>query len=108
MEKELSHKIILLQRAIAANSRVSFNYDNLPRVVEPYHLGILGSDLQLHCYQVSGASHSGGTPEWRNFAVTGMEFLVISPPSFAIRHSYHPENSQYTEIFFSVLDQQSG
>lgn len=89
----------VLAKAINHRKLVTFYYENKKRIVEPYHYGMLGEKLQLHCFQVEGDSESGGIPQWRNFQLTLIKKPHIQSKShFSIRTSYHPENSHYTPI----------
>ena len=53
------------------------------RQVEPHVLGIYKGQLQVLAYQMSGASASGGIPDWRRFNVNELSSLVFTGQSFS-------------------------
>jgi len=92
-----------LDKAIENKNVIQFIYESLPRTVEPYHYGSLGGTLHLHAYQLSGQSHSGGIPEWRNFEIDKIANVSINKDKqFTPRKSYHPDNSKYTSILKAI------
>lgn len=100
----LQKKLALLQTAIMKRYVIVFSYENMRRVVEPYHVGVLGGEIQLHSFQIAGESTSGNTPQWRNFVLNRMTKLKTQDIHFSVRSSYHPENSHYQDMVFSVFD----
>lgn len=87
-----------LNYAIANKKTISFKYNNLDRIVEPHHYGILNNVEQLHCYQTGGKSKSRSIPEWRNFKLEKIKDLAVNDTVFTPRQSYNPSNSHYQNI----------
>lgn len=91
--------LTVIKNAIETQQLVTFVYDGQHREVEPYMYGILGDKLQLHAYQITGGSHKGGIPEWRNFEIAKIKNIKVHSAShFTIRSSYRPEHAHYTSI----------
>lgn len=94
----------LLDEAISNKLIISFTYDELFRIVEPHHYGMLNGSEQLHAYQITGETHSGGIPEWRNFILEKIHKLKILDVNFTPRTSYNPSNSNYQIIITKISE----
>lgn len=68
--------------AINARLMVEFNFGG-QRQVEPHVLGIYQGQLQVLTYQMSGASQSGGIPNWRRFNVNELSQFKFTGQTFA-------------------------
>jgi len=82
----MSH--IYLQRAIRNNEVVAFTYQNIPRIVEPYTLGLnADGQITLTAWQVSGGKQVG----WHDFLID--KIRGASPTGLYFRDSragYNP------------------
>ncbi|WP_417414931.1 WYL domain-containing protein [Hoeflea sp.] len=76
--------VTALKNAIESREMVRLHYDPGERIVEPHALGY-GKDgqLLLRAFQVSGASHSGDTSNWKLFRLDRMASASGSGQSFS-------------------------
>ncbi|WP_131782929.1 hypothetical protein [Legionella gresilensis] len=96
-----------IAKAIYKRHPIYFTYNNLPRLVEPHHFGILKGKKQLHAFQYQGQSVNGPLPQWRNFKLRLIKDLSINENQFFnVRHSYNPNNCKFSRIDRSVWDLQ--
>lgn len=89
-----------LSRAIAMRQVVTFSYDGLPRVVEPFLLGTTTAGrLALRGYQTEGGSKSGIVPGWHLFSIDKIVGISMSPATFSgMRPLYNPSDKAMSSI----------
>ena len=71
-----------LRHAIANRLLVQFNYDGLPRVVEPHVYGSKGGKHEFLGFQVGGVSRSGSLPNWRRFDLSKIAVIQVTTQTF--------------------------
>lgn len=99
MNKDIQYLIQTLEKAIQLNKIIYFYYEGLPRIIEPYHYGILNNNPQIYGYQIGGETHNGRIPQWRNYKIYKISAIsFIEGKYFAPRNDYNPKNSKYKTI----------
>jgi predicted DNA-binding transcriptional regulator YafY len=85
--------------AIKEKNLLSFGYNQRTRLVEPYHIGVYGTKMQLFAYDLEDYF---SIPGWKNFIVSEMQDIVIKPAHFKARGDYSPRLSKYKTIYMCV------
>ncbi|MCM1513363.1 MAG: WYL domain-containing protein [Oxalobacter formigenes] len=80
---------------------VTFTYDGLHRVVEPYTLGLsTAGRLALRAFQTEGNSKSGRTYDWHLFSVENIRDITMTESRFLpTRPGYNPADKGMRTIF---------
>ncbi len=99
--KDNYYMIDIIIKAIKNQNTISFSYNGQKRVVEPHHLGVFGTNEQIHGYQVNSEFSRSG---WKNFIVSSMQDISINSSIFTPQRDYNPSGSRYSSIYISVLD----
>ena len=99
-----------IHEAIIGKTRLYMEYPPGLRLVEPHAYGFSRSgDLLLYSYQVSGASHSGGIPDWRTFRIDRIKRIFLDPETFSVRDDYDPGSLKIYEVVTGIRrDRQRG
>ena len=86
--------------AIRTHHRLSFVYEGLPRVVEPYcHGWTAQGDEVLRAIQVGGRSRSGGFGFGKLWSVARLQQVRLGTESFVPNdRNYNPNDSAISEI----------
>ena len=88
--------------AIEKHLLLKFNYDGLPREVQPYILGKLSTgNFALSAYQVAGQSHSE-VPDWKTFSLAKIQNFIVTPTTFKPISSYNPDDPKFPQIIAKV------
>lgn len=91
-----------LAEAVRRHSILSFQYEELPRIVEPhlYGLHVKTNNETLLAYQVGGSSHSSARLGWRNFVVSEIRDLHLTMEAFGpTRPNYDPHDRGFRIVF---------
>jgi hypothetical protein len=89
----------IICEAIRKRLLLEFRYGGLPRVVEPYILGISARGTEvLRAVQVGGSSNSGGFGYGKLWAVDEITALRITTESFPADPNYDPDDSGMQSI----------
>ena len=90
----------LICEAIQKRLLLEFRYGGLPRVVEPYALGVSTRGVEvLRAIQVGGSSNSGGFGYGKLWTVEQITALRITTETFpADDPNYNPEDSAMKSI----------
>lgn len=90
--------------AINDRKLLSFDYENLNRVVEPFTLGKTGKDNDvLSAYQVSGEAHRSTVPCWGLFNLNKISNLEVLSENFsANREKYRRDDSRMHNIYCQI------
>lgn len=75
----------VVRDAMGRRLLLQFEYEGLPRIVEPHAYGILDGHRQLLAYQVGGACRSGHIPDWRVFDLDKATLVQVMDRAFAGR-----------------------
>ena len=90
----------------AINNRklLSFNYENLSRIVEPFTLGNSRKDnMILSAYQIDGGAHRDTVPCWGLFNLDKISNLEVLSESFsANREEYRRDDSRMHHIYCQI------
>ncbi|MBV6645539.1 MAG: hypothetical protein KI790_08830 [Cyclobacteriaceae bacterium] len=91
-------------RAISFKQVIAFVYDDHPRVVEPYCLGMTNlNNTVLAAFQIQGSSRSGTIPNWRMFQLDRVKHLEVVPElRFEVRPDYNPHKNNIVDTFCAV------
>lgn len=91
----------ILMTAIQNHLVVTFTYDGLHRVVEPYTLGLsTAGRLALRAFQTGGNSRSGRTSDWHLFSVGNIRDITMTSIRFSpTRPGYNPSDKGMQTIF---------
>jgi len=90
-----------LCQAIRNQNVVEFQYDRLPRKVEPHKVGrTTAGNIVLSGYQIGGRSHSNEVPYWRLYKIRKIGGLNVASESFdGARPRYSRTDDRMTQIF---------
>lgn len=91
----------LICDAIHNRQTLRFEYDGLPRLVEPHKLGRTTRGNDVVCGdQTGGSSRSDTTPYWRLFQVSKITGLTIQDDRFpGPRPGYNPADRRIPQDF---------
>lgn len=86
-------------QAINARKQILFDYDDLPRVVEPHAFGLnKNQNPILRAYQVGGDSATNKGP-WKLLDMTKAQNLRLGDDFAGPRDGYKPGDKAMTQIF---------
>lgn len=87
--------------AIEEQRTLSFQYDRLPRTVEPHKVGrTTAGNIVLSGYQIGGRSRSNEIPYWRLYKLSKISGLTVNGDRFdGPRPRYTPTDDRMTQIF---------
>ena len=88
-------------QAIDEQKVISFQYDRLPRTVEPHKVGrTTAGNIVLSGYQIAGRSHSNEVPYWRLYKLRKIRDLEVDQERFdGPRPRYSKTDDRMTQIF---------
>jgi hypothetical protein len=67
-----------------------------PRIVHPHVLFRTSTNTEcVDAYQISGPTHGGLLPGWRQFDLDKITSLATVEEAFAVAPGYHPEATKY-------------
>lgn len=91
----------ILCEAIRTRRLVSFLYDGMVRVVEPYLVGELSTgNIALSAWHVSGFSKSRNIPDWRLYTLDKIGVVSVLEESFdGPRPGYNRNDSRMERVF---------
>jgi hypothetical protein len=76
--------------------RLRYEGGPAPRTVHPHVLFRTSTDREcVDGYQVSGPTHGGPLPGWRQFDLERIVSLTSAAGTFALAPGYHPEATKY-------------
>lgn len=90
-----------LCQAIEDQKVVEFQYDRLPRRVEPHKVGkTTAGNIVLSGYQIGGQSRSNEVPYWRLYKLSKIAGLNVDSENFnGPRPRYSRTDDRMTQIF---------
>jgi hypothetical protein len=76
--------------------RLRYEGGPAPRTVHPHVLFRAAAEREfVDGYQISGPTHGGPLPGWRQFDLEKIHSLAIAPETFTVAPGYHPEATKY-------------
>lgn len=86
--------VSVLEDAIRSRRVVTFHYDGLPRIVEPFLIGTTTAGRPaLRGFQTGGGSQSGRVPGWHLFSLDKIVGLATCQKRFSgVRDGYNPSD----------------
>ncbi len=90
--------------AIRQMRKVQFDYEGVPRVVEPHLLGIMRNGTMVLCvYQVGGGSKSGKPVGWKSFIPEKIENWTLLSETFGnTEPGYNRDDTRMSRILCSL------
>ena len=90
--------VSVLEDAIRSRRVVTFHYDGLPRIVEPFLIGTTTAGRPaLRGFQTGGGSQSGRVPGWHLFSLDKIVGITMTPTTFSgVRDGYNPSSVEPT------------
>ena len=96
--------VSVLEDAIRSRRVVTFHYDGLPRIVEPFLIGTTTAGRPaLRGFQTGGGSQSGRVPGWHLFSLDKIVGITMPPTTFSrVRDGYNPADKGMSAIGLHV------
>jgi len=85
-----------LKAVIKSNKLVTFEYNGLPRVVEPHLIGITESGKYVLKAFETWPFDSKDRPKWKFFSLSNVKNLIIMSKSFETKRDFE-KNELYVE-----------
>jgi len=91
-----------LKAAIKSNKIVAFEYNGLPRVVEPHLIGITeGGKYVLKAFE-TWTFDSSNRPTWKFFSLSKVKDLVIMGKSFDTRLDFEKNSVNIGKVILQI------
>ena len=90
--------------AIYRMAIITFDYDGIPRVVEPHYYGLTSQARQaVRGYQTNWGGVRSSEPNWHLFALDKIDGLRVTSSRFGGTHTgYNPDDMQMNGYFARV------
>lgn len=97
--------IDVIKRAISKRLTLKFEYEGMPRIVEPFTLGYHNTtnNLSLSAYRVGGYTRSHNSPPWRLYDVSKIRNIeILNNQIDPNRKGYNPRDERLSRIICTI------
>jgi len=91
-----------LKAAIKSNKVVTFEYNGLPRIVEPHLIGITDSGKYVLKAFETWTFDSSNRPHWKFFSLSNVKNLIIMGKSFETKLDFEKNELNVEKVILQI------